>query len=42
MKKHKFFAWMTICCFLLTMVTGYKRKLEKMQEKTCSPSNPVV
>jgi len=25
-KKHKFFAWMTIFCFLLTMVTGYKRK----------------
>jgi|GEM_PF-2646332 len=26
MKRHRFFAWMTIVCFLLTMVTGYKKK----------------
>ena len=24
MKKHRFFAWMTVICFLLTMYTGYK------------------
>ncbi len=26
MKWHKFFAWGTVVCFILTMVTGYKRK----------------
>jgi 7,8-dihydropterin-6-yl-methyl-4-(beta-D-ribofuranosyl)aminobenzene 5'-phosphate synthase len=26
MKKHRFFAWMTVICFLLTMMTGYKKK----------------
>ena len=26
MKMHRFFAWMTVVCFLLTMVTGYKKK----------------
>ena len=26
MKWHKFFAWATVICFLLTMYTGYKKK----------------
>jgi len=26
MKMHRFFAWMTVICFLLTMATGYKKK----------------
>ena len=26
MKWHKFFAWATVVCFFMTMVTGYKRK----------------
>ena len=26
MKWHKFFAWGTVVCFVMTMVTGYKRK----------------
>ncbi len=26
MKSHKFFAWATVACFLMTMWTGYKRK----------------
>jgi len=26
MKKHRFFAWMTVICFLLTMLTGYKKQ----------------
>ncbi len=26
MKWHKFFAWATVACFILTMVTGYERK----------------
>jgi len=26
MKLHKFFAWATVACFILTMITGYKRK----------------
>lgn len=26
MKWHKFFAWGTVVCFVLTMLTGYKRK----------------
>ena len=26
MKWHKFFAWGTVICFVLTMITGYKRK----------------
>ena len=26
MKWHKFFAWATVACFILTMITGYQRK----------------
>ncbi len=26
MKWHKFFAWATVACFVLTMITGYKKK----------------
>ena len=26
MKWHKFFAWATVACFIMTMLTGYKRK----------------
>ncbi len=26
MEKHKFWAWATVFCFLMTMYTGYKRK----------------
>ena len=26
MKWHKFFAWGTVVCFVMTMMTGYKRK----------------
>ena len=26
MKWHRFFAWGTVVCFVMTMVTGYKRK----------------
>ena len=26
MKCHKFFAWATVACFVMTMVTGYKRR----------------
>lgn len=26
MKAHRFFAWATVGCFVLTMITGYKRK----------------
>lgn len=26
MKQHKFFAWATVFCFVMTMLTGYKRK----------------
>jgi 7,8-dihydropterin-6-yl-methyl-4-(beta-D-ribofuranosyl)aminobenzene 5'-phosphate synthase len=26
MKWHKFFAWATVFCFLMTMITGYERK----------------
>ena len=26
MKWHRFFAWGTVACFVMTMVTGYKRK----------------
>ena len=25
MEKHKFFAWATVFCFLMTMYTGYKK-----------------
>ncbi|MCR5034981.1 MAG: DUF6219 family protein [Clostridia bacterium] len=25
MEKHKFFAWATVICFLMTMYTGYKK-----------------
>ena len=26
MKWHKFFAWATVACFIITMMTGYKKK----------------
>ncbi|MBO5521236.1 MAG: MBL fold metallo-hydrolase [Eubacterium sp.] len=26
MKAHRFFAWATVFCFIITMVTGYRRK----------------
>ncbi len=26
MKWHKFYAWATVFCFVMTMITGYKRK----------------
>ena len=26
MKAHKFFAWMTVFCFAMTMITGYKKQ----------------
>ncbi len=26
MKAHRFFAWATVGCFVMTMITGYKRK----------------
>ncbi len=26
MKMHKFFAWATVACFILTIITGYKKK----------------
>jgi len=26
MKQHKFFAWATIFCLLMTMITGYEKK----------------
>ena len=26
MKMHKFFAWAAAICFLLAIITGYKRK----------------
>lgn len=26
MKAHRFFAWATVTCFIMTMITGYKRK----------------
>ena len=26
MKSHKFFAWATVFCFVMTMITGYKRQ----------------
>ncbi len=26
MKQHRFFAWATVFCFIMTMVTGYRRK----------------
>ena len=26
MKWHRFFAWGTVACFVMTMITGYKRK----------------
>ncbi|MCR5594343.1 MAG: MBL fold metallo-hydrolase [Lachnospiraceae bacterium] len=26
MKGHKFFAWATVVCFVMTMITGYKKK----------------
>lgn len=25
MKSHKFFAWMTVLCFIMVMITGYKK-----------------
>ena len=26
MKWHKFFAWATVFCFIITMITGYKKR----------------
>lgn len=26
MKKHKVFAWLTVLCFLLTIITGYEHQ----------------
>ena len=26
MKKHKMFAWLTVFCFLMTIITGYEKK----------------
>ena len=26
MKKHRFFAWATVFCFIMTMVTGYSKE----------------
>ena len=26
MKKHKIFAWLTVLCFLLTIITGYEHQ----------------
>ena len=26
MKYHKFFAWAAVVCFILAMITGYRRK----------------
>ena len=26
MKKHKMFAWLTVFCFLMTIITGYGKK----------------
>ncbi len=26
MKYHKFFAWMTIFCFIATIIAGYEKK----------------
>ena len=26
MKKHKLFSWLTVACFLLTIITGYEKK----------------
>jgi len=26
MKRHRFYAWMTVICFFLTMITGYQKK----------------
>ena len=26
MKWHKFFAWATVVCFVMTMITGYEKK----------------
>jgi len=26
MKYHKFFAWAAAACFILAMITGYRRK----------------
>ena len=31
MKRHRFFAWAVAVCFLLTLITGYRRK------KGCGP-----
>jgi len=25
-KKHHFFAWATVICFVLTLITGYQKK----------------
>ena len=26
MKSHKFFAWVTVVAFVMTMITGYKKR----------------
>ena len=26
MKYHRFFAWAAVACFILAMITGYRRK----------------
>ena len=26
MKKHKMFAWLTVLCFFLTIITGYEKQ----------------
>lgn len=34
MNKHKFFAWATVACFVLTMYTGYgKFKVKPAKDK---------
>jgi len=25
-KNHRFFAWATVICFVLTLITGYQKK----------------
>jgi len=25
-KNHRFFAWATVVCFVLTLITGYQKK----------------
>ena len=33
MKRHRFFAWAAAVCFLLTLITGYRRKKRLRPEK---------